>query len=418
MRRAFIRKAFLLLTLLSAVAAIFLVGCGKTPPQEDNDFTAEPVPASKDVPASYWDGTVASSYKEGLGTSDSPYVISSAEELAYFSEQVNEGVTYPGQYFSLEADIVLNEITDSGEFAAEPYQWTPIGTEDHSFDGFFNGNYHTITGMYIDVDTEETGECCLGLFGYISNARISNICVAQSTIIFYNSNRQNDDVCVGMIVGKISASQGNTTYVDYCQAVDGAIVDAGSAEDAHIGGIVGYAYGRVGKGRSESGDTYVSTCCASRVSLDAELSGSAGGIVGKAQDVSISDCVFSGSVTIDSSNESGGIAGESRDSVISNSCSLCVDWVGLDENTSGHRGAIVSDCCDSTVISCFYAQGDIRDAVGHLTDVLRQSSVNGNSAIPVSTISDPEWLHELFPDIVDDGNGQPCLQMFLPGGLE
>lgn len=413
------KKAFLPLALLSVVAAILLIGCGKTSSSGEDSSFAGLSSSAKDTPVSYWNGTTAFFFEEGIGTSDSPYIISSAEELAYLSEQVNRGETYPGQYFSLEADIVLNEITDSGEFAAEPYQWTPIGTKSHPFDGFFNGNYHTITGMYIDVDTEETGECCLGLFGYISNARVSNICVAQSLISFYNA--QHEDVCAGMIVGKTSASPGNTTYVDYCQAVDGTIVGIGTDDGVHIGGIVGYAYGRVGKGRSESGDTYVSTCCANRVTLDAALdeglAGSAGGIVGKAQDVRISDCVFSGSVTI-GRNNSGGIAGECRDAVISNSCSLCVDWVGLNENTSGHRGAIVSNCCDSTVISCFYAQGDIREAVGSLTDVLRQSSVSGNSAIPFYTIADPEWLYEQFPAFVDDGNGQPCLPGFLSGGLE
>ena len=406
------KRAFLPLVLLSVVAAILLIGCGKTSSSgEDSSFT-EPSSSAKDTPVSYWNGTTAFFFEEGAGTSDSPYIISSAEELAYLSEQVNRGETDPGQYFSLEADIVLNEITDSGEFVAEPYQWTPIGTKSHPFDGFFNGNYHTITGMYIDADTEETGECCLGLFGYIRNARISNLCVAQSLISFYNT--QYEGVCAGMVVGKTSASPGNSTYVDYCQAVDGAIVGVGDEGGVHIGGIVGYVYSYVGQLRSESGDTSINTCCASRVTLDAELDGYVGGIVGRAKNVRISDCVFSGSVTIDYWNDSGGIAGECWDAVISNSCSLCVDWGGLDENTSGHRGAIVSDCNDSTVISCFYAQGDIREAVGSLDG----GSVSGNSAVPFSTISDPEWLNELFPDIVDDGNGQPCLQMFLSGGLE
>lgn len=136
------KKIILAIAILGVATVTLLSGCGKMTSIEENSVVSESSSTAEDASASYvsyWDGTVASSYQEGIGTSDSPYIISSAEELAYFAKQVNEGQTYPGQYFSLNADIVLNEITDSGEVATEPYQWTPIGTNTHPFDGFLMG---------------------------------------------------------------------------------------------------------------------------------------------------------------------------------------------------------------------------------------------------------------------------------------
>ena len=55
-----------------------------------------------------WNGNVASHYKSGDGTSNSPYIISNGEELAYFSSQL-ENNNYEGVYFKLSNDILLNE---------------------------------------------------------------------------------------------------------------------------------------------------------------------------------------------------------------------------------------------------------------------------------------------------------------------
>lgn len=407
------KKIILAIAILGVATVTLLSGCGKMTPIEENSVVSESSSTAEDTSASYvsyWDGTVASSYQEGIGTSDSPYIISSAEELAYFAKQVNEGQTYPGQYFSLNADIVLNEITDSGEVATEPYQWTPIGTNAHPFDGFFDGNYHTITGMYIEIDTDMTEELCFGLFGYIRDATVSNICVAQSTIDFNNAM---GEISAGMVVGKTVASPGNITFVSYCQAMDGKVSGEVGDIGSCIGGVVGYADGYVGKGRDNSGDTYISDCCVNQVILDVASVGYAGGIVGRAQAVEICACVFNGSITVEYWLKGGGITGDCRDAVIGNCYSLCTDWIGLNDSTNRHRGAIVSDCCDSSIYNCFYAQGDIHEAVGSCSDVIRQSTVTGNSAVPLSTISNPEWINETLPDIVDNGQGQPCLQYFL-----
>ena len=68
--------------------------------------------------------------------------ISTAEELKNLAEEVNTGGNYFGYTITLTTDINL---TDIGE-------WTPIGTEEHPFEGTFEGNYHKIDGITINTE--------------------------------------------------------------------------------------------------------------------------------------------------------------------------------------------------------------------------------------------------------------------------
>ena len=54
-----------------------------------------------------WDGSVATSFSSGTGSSDDPYVISTGSELAYLASQVNNQVNYANTYFILNNDIDL-----------------------------------------------------------------------------------------------------------------------------------------------------------------------------------------------------------------------------------------------------------------------------------------------------------------------
>ena len=64
---------------------------------------------------SYWDGT-AEIWTQGGGTENNPYQISSAKNLAYLANSVNDGETYSGVYFRLTTDIDLQSLP-----------WQPIG---------------------------------------------------------------------------------------------------------------------------------------------------------------------------------------------------------------------------------------------------------------------------------------------------
>lgn len=100
--------------------------------------------------AAAWDGTAAESFEGGNGDSSDPYIIKTAEQLAFLAKQVNGGETYRGKYFQLEADLDL-----SGS------EWTPIGTETVPFSGKFSGNGNVLTNVKISAAGDY-----IGLFGY------------------------------------------------------------------------------------------------------------------------------------------------------------------------------------------------------------------------------------------------------------
>ena len=105
---------------------------------------------------------------EGAGTEADPYRIKNLDNLALLSRYVNAG-NGAGEYF-----ILMNDIDMSGEYGPDSASWPPIGTRSSGFRGNFDGNGHTIKGLYVSSD-----EDYCGLFGYISRgSNIKNISVS------------------------------------------------------------------------------------------------------------------------------------------------------------------------------------------------------------------------------------------------
>ena len=116
---------------------------------------------------SEWDGKkVSSGYTfSGGGTSDNPWRITSATDLAGLAANVNAGTNYQGKYFKLEANIDLMG-----------HEWTPIGTREKYFYGNFDGNGKVITNLTISNATD-----CAGLFG-IADGTIQNIVLRNASV--------------------------------------------------------------------------------------------------------------------------------------------------------------------------------------------------------------------------------------------
>ncbi|MBQ7307381.1 MAG: hypothetical protein IJW82_02530 [Clostridia bacterium] len=118
----------------------------------------------------------------GNGTKDSPYLITTAEELAFVSYAVNNSVpaesgktAYAYAYYLLESDIDL-----TGKF------WSPIGiNEDNKiFQGVFNYNFHSVSN--INYDRSWLTVMNSGLFGAVGkNASIyaSNLSANNTLLI-------------------------------------------------------------------------------------------------------------------------------------------------------------------------------------------------------------------------------------------
>ena len=95
-----------------------------------------------------WVGKIAEKFAGGTGTESDPYQISNGAELAYLAQQVNAGESYSDKYFTLTNDIDLGS-----------KEWTPIGNENESWDGYkfegtFDGDGHTIRGLYSNSGDE------------------------------------------------------------------------------------------------------------------------------------------------------------------------------------------------------------------------------------------------------------------------
>jgi hypothetical protein len=105
-----------------------------------------------------WDGSAEPFDTSVAGDSEHPYVIDTAEKLAYLAESVREGNNYSRKYFKLTKDLNLKKIP-----------WTPIGcfaendeSSDLCFMGIFNGEGHTISNLRI-----AKSDAYIGLFGAV-----------------------------------------------------------------------------------------------------------------------------------------------------------------------------------------------------------------------------------------------------------
>lgn len=135
------------------------------------------LPTGFSVSSAVWDGDIDTSWYQAGETELS---ISNPEELAGLAKLVNSGINFEGVTITLQADLQLNTLTDwekweTNEVVPEN-SWTPIGIFDECiFHGTFDGNYHTISGLY----AESAGK--KGLFTAIaSDATVKNLTLDKS----------------------------------------------------------------------------------------------------------------------------------------------------------------------------------------------------------------------------------------------
>lgn len=161
------------------------------------------------------------------------YEISNAGQLYWFASLVNGNHTH-AEFEStngsanavLIKDIVVNK-GDVNKLANNQPEtlrkWTPIGTFDNSYSGKFDGQGHTVSGLYLNDSNADY----VGLFGYTrGGGNISNVGVTNSYLKGKN--------CVGGILGR-----NNNTGVN----VQHCFSEATVIGNEDVGGIVGSTYG-------------------------------------------------------------------------------------------------------------------------------------------------------------------------------
>lgn len=138
-------------------------------------------------------------FAAGSGAEKDPFVIETTEDLSRLAQYVNSGSSFEGCHFVLINDLDLASA-----------EWTPIGSYRYPFDGSFNGNDHTITGLSITkAPLDTTGQNnwhnsieCVGLFGLAGDRScIENLRVEGRIAIDKPDGPEKDDVIAGGIVG-------------------------------------------------------------------------------------------------------------------------------------------------------------------------------------------------------------------------
>lgn len=201
--------------------------------------------------------------ENGNGTAENPYQITSAAELYWFAGLVNGTLTDVTKNSSacakLMNDITVNnnlldrityktdddgnltnEVANGGNFIS----WTPIGAANNSYQGTFDGNGKTISGLFFN-DSQKSH---VGLFDNIYMATIRNVGVVDS---YFFGEHYVGGVCAFGVDGTITGSY-NTGVVSGEGCV-GGVCGTGSSvtiTDSYntgsvsgnddVGGVFGY----------------------------------------------------------------------------------------------------------------------------------------------------------------------------------
>ena len=228
----------------------------------------------------------------GNGSVDNPYEISSAAELAWFRDYVNNKSQYASA--TLTEDIDLSEFCHAADAATntEELSWDPIGNGS-MYCGTFDGNGKTIRNLYIN-----TTYIFRGFFGYANGGSIKNITFDNAKV--KNTNKFGTGILTG---GFEKCTIENIKILANC-SVEGT---------ENTGGIAG------------AGAGYISNC-ENRAKVNG--TNNVGGIVGSSSDNTISSCANYGAVTGTESNV-GGMVGFFISGTIQN-CANYGDISGAD----------------------------------------------------------------------------------------
>ena len=156
---------------------------------------------------------------------DGVYQIGTAAELYGFAQLVNGGNTDQNTKAVLTADITVNKnllsslefdennnVTNGDNFVS----WTPIGNNSNKYTGTFDGQGHTISGLYFNAPITDY----VGLFGFLESGEIKNVGVIDS---YFNGHWRVGGVC--------GCNRGTITGCYNAGTVSGS---------GYVGGVCGY----------------------------------------------------------------------------------------------------------------------------------------------------------------------------------
>ena len=249
----------------------------------------------------------------GDGTVNKPFLISTAAELAWFRDHVNENYDNVKSSAKLTADIDLSDFCHAADDSKIEKSWVPIGNSNNKYQGTFDGNNKTITNLYINAS-----QYYMGLFGCTYEGTIKNLTFEYANVTETNNY-------AGVLVGKAfgGSTLQNIKISNTCQIKGGKYtggiagylvgnayncVNCATVQGIHnIGGLCGHY------SRSRTGNSM--TACANYGNVTASSSG-VGGLVGYFDSGTIQDCANYGGVK--GTNYIAGMAGSVNNGKIQN----------------------------------------------------------------------------------------------------
>ena len=286
---------------------------------------------------------------DGDDSKDAVYEISNAGQLYWFAGLVNGTLSGETQNASanavLTADIVVNKnvlksdgTVNEGTFK----EWTPIATSASPYTGIFEGQNHTISGLYFKQETS-----FVGLFS-VNSGKIANVGIFDS--YFYGQPYK------GWQVGGVCGSNTNQGAITNCYNTG---IVRGSET---VGGVCGSNYGTItncsNKGNVGEDDESVGGVCGSNYGTITNCNNAGivsgkmyvGGVCGKnSNGGTVTNCNNTGEVR-GTSQYIGALSGDNDSSSITN-CNNTGEVKATGKFVGGLSGGNYNN---GTITNCYY----------------------------------------------------------------
>jgi hypothetical protein len=174
--------------------------------------------------AAAWTGSTSEPENMKKIDGKSFYVITTADELAWFAAQVNGGKS------TINAVLANHIVFGKDNSTRCPTKWTPIGKDpSHKFGGILDGAGYTIYGIYVDSIPMAGIVGVLGSGGVVRNLRT-------------NSGYIGGSYRVG---GFVAHNDGVIQSAENNNKIEGSFYESKDTTSIYVGGIAGHNNGLI-----------------------------------------------------------------------------------------------------------------------------------------------------------------------------